>query len=75
VTVLGLDLGVLLGGAVLVEQVFDIHGLGQLSVSAIGHADLPVIQGTVLCGAFFIIAANLLVDLAYAFLDPRVRLE
>jgi peptide/nickel transport system permease protein len=73
VTVLGLDIGILLGGAILTESVFNVPGVGRLAYDAIQHADLPVIQGTVLFGAFFIIVANLVVDVMYAFLDPRVR--
>lgn len=73
VTILGLDIGILLGGAILTERVFDIPGVGRLAYDAIRHADLPMIQGTVLFGAFFIIVANLFVDVAYAFVDPRVR--
>jgi peptide/nickel transport system permease protein len=73
VTILGIDLGVLLGGAILTEKVFNIPGIGRLSVNAIARGDIPTIQGTVLFGAFFIILANLVVDIAYAFLDPRVR--
>ncbi|MDQ6914456.1 MAG: ABC transporter permease [Actinomycetota bacterium] len=73
VTVLGLDIGILLGGAILTESVFNIPGVGRLAYDAIQHADLPVIQGTVLFGAFFIVLANLVVDVAYAFIDPRVR--
>jgi peptide/nickel transport system permease protein len=73
VTVLGLDIGILLGGAILTESVFDIPGIGRYAFDAIESSDLPAIQGTVLFAAFFIIVANLLVDIAYAFLDPRVR--
>lgn len=73
VTVLGLDIGILLGGTILVEKVFGIPGVGLYAYEAIQGADLPAIQGTVLFGAFFIILANLVVDVAYAFLDPRVR--
>jgi peptide/nickel transport system permease protein len=73
VTVLGLDIGILLGGAILTESVFNIPGIGRLAFDAIQRADLPVIQGTVLFAAFFIIVANIVVDIAYAFLDPRVR--
>ena len=73
VTVLGLDIGLLLGGAILTETVFNIPGIGRLAFDAIQRADLPVIQGTVLFAAFFIIVANIVVDIAYAFLDPRVR--
>jgi peptide/nickel transport system permease protein len=73
VTVLGLDIGTLLGGAILTETVFNIPGIGRLAYDGISNADLPVIQGTVLFGAFFIVIANLVVDIAYAYLDPRVR--
>jgi peptide/nickel transport system permease protein len=72
-TMFALDLGVLLGGAVLVETVFQIPGVGRLNYEAITHADFPIIQGTVLLAAAFIIVANILVDIAYAYLDPRVR--
>jgi peptide/nickel transport system permease protein len=73
VTLAGLDVGLLLGGAVLTEVVFGIPGIGRLSYDAIVHADFPVIQGTVLVAACFVIVANLVVDVAYAYLDPRVR--
>jgi peptide/nickel transport system permease protein len=73
VTVLGLDIGVLLGGSILTESVFNIPGIGRYAFEAIQSADLPAIQGTVLFAAFFIVVANLVVDIAYAFLDPRVR--
>ena len=73
VTILGLDLGILLGGAILTETIFNIPGIGRLAYDGIQNADLPVIQGTVLFGALFIVVANLVVDIAYAFLDPRVR--
>jgi peptide/nickel transport system permease protein len=73
VTVLGLDIGVLLGGAVLTETVFDIPGVGRLNYDAIIHSDFPIVQGTVLLAAMFIIVANLVVDIVYAYLDPRVR--
>jgi peptide/nickel transport system permease protein len=73
VTVLGLDIGMLLGGAILTERVFNIPGVGHYAFDAIHSQDLPAIQGTVLFAAFFIIVANLVVDVAYAFLDPRVR--
>jgi peptide/nickel transport system permease protein len=73
VTVLGVDIAILLGSSVLVETVFDIPGIGRLNYVAITHADFPIIQGTVLAAAFFVIFANIIVDIAYAFLDPRVR--
>jgi peptide/nickel transport system permease protein len=72
VTILGLDVGILLGGAILTESVFNIPGIGRLSFDAINQQDLPVVQGTVLFAAFFIIVLNIVVDVAYAFLDPRV---
>lgn len=72
-TIFALDLGMLLGGAVLVETVFQIPGVGRLNYEAIVHADFPIIQGTVLLAAAFIIVANILVDVAYAYVDPRVR--
>jgi peptide/nickel transport system permease protein len=73
VTVLGLDVSILLGGAVLVETAFNIPGIGRLNFDAINHADFPIIQGTIIIAAVFIIVANILVDIAYAYLDPRVR--
>jgi peptide/nickel transport system permease protein len=73
VTIAGLDIGILLGGAVLTETVFNIPGVGRFAYDSIINSDLPAIQGTVLFGAVFIIVANLIVDILYAFLDPRVR--
>jgi peptide/nickel transport system permease protein len=72
-TILGLDVGVLLGGAVLTETVFDIPGIGRLNYDAITHSNFPVVQGTVLLAALFIVVANIVVDITYAYLDPRVR--
>jgi peptide/nickel transport system permease protein len=73
VTLIGLDVGLLLGGAVLTETVFNIPGVGRFAYDSIINADLPAIEGTVLFGAFFIILANIVVDVLYAFIDPRVR--
>jgi peptide/nickel transport system permease protein len=73
VTVLGVDIAVLLGSSVLVETVFDIPGIGRLNYVAITHSDFPITQGTVLFAAMFVILANIIVDIAYAYLDPRVR--
>ncbi|HEY2768434.1 MAG TPA: ABC transporter permease [Solirubrobacteraceae bacterium] len=75
ITVLGLDVGTLLGGALLIEVVFDIPGVGRLNYDAITHADFPIVQGTILLAALFIVVANILVDISYAYLDPRVRLR
>jgi peptide/nickel transport system permease protein len=72
-TILALDIATLLGGAILVEVVFNIPGIGLLAYTAIRHSDLLVVQGTVLLGALFIVVANIVVDIAYAYLDPRVR--
>ena len=73
VTIFGLDLGILFGGAILTETVFNIPGIGRTAFDAIQKADIPTVQGTVLIGAAAIIIFNLIVDIAYAFLDPRVR--
>lgn len=73
-TVFGLDLGVLLGGAVLTESTFNLPGLGLEAVKAISNKDLPVILGVTLCASLAIALANLVVDLLYAVIDPRVRL-
>ena len=73
VSAAGVDIGVLLGGVILVEQVFTIPGIGGLAYQSILNGDLPMIQGTVLLGAFFIVVMNLIVDIGYAFIDPRVR--
>jgi peptide/nickel transport system permease protein len=73
VTIFGLDVGALLGGAVITETVFDIPGIGRLNYDAIIHSDFPIVQGTVILAAIFIVVANIVVDITYAYLDPRVR--
>jgi peptide/nickel transport system permease protein len=75
VSQLGVDVGQLLGGVVVVESVFGLGGIGQVSVQAIETSDLPVIIGFVLLAAAFVVVANIVVDLAYALLDPRVRIS
>jgi peptide/nickel transport system permease protein len=70
----GLDLAGLLGGAVITESVFNLPGLGKLSIDSVLDADLPVITAVVLVAAAFVIVANLVVDILYAVIDPRVRL-
>jgi len=72
ITIFGLDLGALLGGAILTEVTFGFHGIGKLSLDAIGNQDLPIVLGVTLFAAFFIVMANLIVDLLYAVIDPRV---
>ena len=75
VSLFGLDFGILVGGgALLTEVVFGIHGIGYLTYQSLLSLDLPVIMATVIYGAFFIVLASTLVDIAYARLDPRVRL-
>jgi peptide/nickel transport system permease protein len=74
VTAAGIDLARLLGGVVITEQVFGLPGLGRLVLGSVLESDLPLMTGTVLLAATFIIAANLIVDLLYAVIDPRVRL-
>jgi peptide/nickel transport system permease protein len=74
VTIFGLDVGLLLGGAVLTETVFSLPGIGRFAIDAIGQNDLPEVLGVTLFGAFFIVTANLIVDILYAVIDPRVRL-
>jgi peptide/nickel transport system permease protein len=74
VTLSGLDLAGLLGGAIITERVFNFNGVGKLSITAIQRFDLPLIVGIVLLLASFVIVANIIVDLLYAVIDPRVRL-
>jgi peptide/nickel transport system permease protein len=73
VTVLGLDIGILMGGAILTETVFNIDGVGRLSFDAIQRGDLATIQGTTIVLAAGVALMSLVVDILYAFLDPRVR--
>ena len=73
-TIFGLDVGLLLGGAVLTEKTFSLNGLGKYSYDAIVTGDLPKILGVTLVAGFFVVLANLVVDLLYAVIDPKVRL-
>jgi peptide/nickel transport system permease protein len=73
VTVLGLQITALLGGAVLVEQIFGVPGIGQIAINAVTTRDIPVIQGIVLVAVLVAVVSNLLVDLAYGYLNPKVR--
>ena len=73
VTIFGLDLGALLGGAIITESIYNFHGLGQFALLAITNIDLPEILGVTLFAAFFIVLANLVVDVLYAFVDPKVK--
>ena len=74
VSLFGLDFGALVGGsALLTEVVFGIQGVGRLTFTALQNFDLPLIMATVMYAAFFIVIANAIVDLVYAWIDPRVR--
>ncbi|MDX6198180.1 MAG: peptide/nickel transport system permease protein [Actinomycetota bacterium] len=75
VTVFGLDLAGLLGGAIITESVFSIQGVGRLAITSVFASDLPMIMATVLLAAVVIVIANLIVDIAYALIDPRVRIS
>ena len=74
VTLFGLDFGALLGGAIVVEAVFNLNGIGLYTYESLINQDLPPVIAVVLFGAFFIVLFNALVDVFYAFLDPRVKL-
>ena len=73
ITIFGMDLGALLGGAIITETTFSLHGLGLFTVLAVQNQDLPEILGVTMLAAFFIVIANLVVDILYAVVDPRVR--
>jgi peptide/nickel transport system permease protein len=73
VTMLGMDMALLVGGAIITESVFNIQGLGWLAIDSTLNQDLPTVIGVVMLGAVAVVVMNLFVDIAYAFLDPRVR--
>jgi peptide/nickel transport system permease protein len=73
ITIIGISFAILIGGAVVVETIFNIPGIGRLIISAVLRRDYPVIQGVVLCVAGVYMLINLLVDLSYLVIDPRVR--
>jgi peptide/nickel transport system permease protein len=75
VTQIGLDLGYFLGGVVVVESVFAWPGVGQLAYNAISDDDINVVMGTVLVAAVFVVLANILADVAQAWIDPRIALD
>ena len=75
VTILGMDIGILLGGAIFTESVFGLPGLGKTAVTSLEGFDLPTVQGIVVFSTLAIIALNLIVDLVYAWIDPRIRLS
>jgi peptide/nickel transport system permease protein len=73
VTILGMDLGLALGGAIFTETVFALPGLGHEAIQAYDANDAPLITGIVMFAAMCVVAANLIVDVAYGFLDPRIQ--
>ena len=73
VTMLGIDLATIMAGLVITENLFGLPGLGQLAVRSIASNDFPMVMGVTVMGSVFILSANIVVDIAYAFLDPRVR--
>jgi peptide/nickel transport system permease protein len=75
VTLFGIDLGYLLGGAIIVENVFSLQGVGQLGIQSLFTNDFPAVMGVTILASFFIIVANLVIDVLYAFLDPRIRYQ
>jgi peptide/nickel transport system permease protein len=75
VTQFGIDFGTLLGGVIIVENIFGLAGLGQLAVQSVLQQDLPVVIGTIVLAAAFIVVANIFVDILYGILDPRVRVH
>jgi peptide/nickel transport system permease protein len=75
VTIFGMDVATLLGGALITETVFGLGGVGKLAYDAIGRNDQPVIMAVTLLAAFFVVVSNIIVDLTYQFLDPRVRVK
>ena len=74
VTVLGLDIGLAMGGAIFTETVYGLPGLGKVAIESIANFDLPITLGVVVFATTCIIVANLFVDLFYAWIDPRIRL-
>ena len=75
VTLIGMQIGSLLGGAVIVEQIFSLPGLGQLTLTGINQRDYPVVQGCVLVIAFIYVIVNLITDILYAYIDPRISYD
>jgi peptide/nickel transport system permease protein len=74
ITLFGLDFGALLGGAIIIEYIFSLNGVGGYAFDAVAHLDLPPLMAVTMFGAFLIVLFNTLVDIAYAWLDPRIRL-
>ncbi|MBP1736472.1 MAG: glutathione transporter permease [Oscillospiraceae bacterium] len=75
ITVIGFSVGALIGGNVVLENIFNIPGIGQLLVTALGQRDYPVVQGSVLVMSIFVMIVNLIVDIAYKWIDPRIKYD
>jgi peptide/nickel transport system permease protein len=75
ITIVGINVGFLLSGAVIIEEIFALPGLGRYALQGITQRDYPVAQATVVLGAFMFVLSSFLVDLAYAWIDPRIRYE
>jgi peptide/nickel transport system permease protein len=75
ITIIGLETGYLFGGAIIVEEVFALPGIGRLLLNAIGQRDYAVVQGTIVFIAFNFVLINLVADMAYALVNPRIRYE
>jgi peptide/nickel transport system permease protein len=75
VTMLGMDIGLALGGAIFTEYVYSLPGLGRVAIQAVNNYDLPIVMGVTVFATLAIIVFNLIVDVMYAYIDPRIRLE
>ncbi|TML08597.1 MAG: ABC transporter permease, partial [Actinobacteria bacterium] len=75
ITIIGVRLGFLLAGSIIVESIFGIHGLGDYALTAITSRDVPIIQAVVVISAAVVLTVSMLVDIAYAFLNPKVRVQ
>jgi ABC-type dipeptide/oligopeptide/nickel transport system permease component len=73
VTLFGLSVAALLSGAVIIENVFALPGLGTLAITSVGNRDFPVVEGTTFFFALLLVGTNLIVDVTYAFIDPRIH--
>ena len=74
VTILGMDIGLALGGAIFTYAIFNLPGLGRLALNSVLNLDLPTMQGVIVFATLAIILLNLIVDIGYAHIDPRIRL-
>ena len=75
ITIIGIQLGALMGGSIIIEQIFGLPGIGWTMIQAIFNRDYPVVQNATLLLAFIFVVINLLVDIFYSYLDPRIRYQ